>query len=225
MDGSPQSGAFRRNHPMALRCRRVGAVHSIIRVDIAMSGLSSAIHNTGHYHVRPRPVGLPSSCARSANNGHSRCSSCVLTLLNLTTRNACAATKDWTYRLQRTCAESAAGVLGLVFCPIAVWRRIAQGRRQADCRPSDGKIKAAACGTVGRQNRTNRSGSWRSVRESMTACGFAQLIEQSRLCAPRVFRPKLQQARSHDRLARRCRTAAGPSRLALCTTGAAGLRP
>jgi hypothetical protein len=31
MDGSPQSGSFRRNHPMALRCRRVGAVHSIIR--------------------------------------------------------------------------------------------------------------------------------------------------------------------------------------------------
>src|SRR5229473_2908852 len=26
----PSSGAFRRNHPMALRCRRVGAVHSII---------------------------------------------------------------------------------------------------------------------------------------------------------------------------------------------------
>src|SRR5262245_60475456 len=25
----PSSGAFRRNHPMALRCRRVGAVHSI----------------------------------------------------------------------------------------------------------------------------------------------------------------------------------------------------
>ncbi|MFL6823527.1 MAG: hypothetical protein ACJ8FA_13245 [Xanthobacteraceae bacterium] len=31
-----------------------------------MSDLSSAIHNTGHYHVRPRPVCLPSSCARSA---------------------------------------------------------------------------------------------------------------------------------------------------------------
>jgi hypothetical protein len=36
------------------------------RVDIAMSGLSSAIHNTGHHHVRPRPVCLSSSCARSA---------------------------------------------------------------------------------------------------------------------------------------------------------------
>jgi hypothetical protein len=26
MDGSPQSGSFQRSHPMALRCRRVGAV-------------------------------------------------------------------------------------------------------------------------------------------------------------------------------------------------------
>src|ERR1700757_4619848 len=29
MDGSPQCGLLSRNHPMALRCRRVGAVHSI----------------------------------------------------------------------------------------------------------------------------------------------------------------------------------------------------
>src|SRR5262245_57351276 len=39
MDGSPQSGSLQRNHPMALRCRRVGAVHSI------RSG----------YRPRPRP--------------------------------------------------------------------------------------------------------------------------------------------------------------------------
>src|SRR5260370_39343017 len=29
-----------------------------------MSDLSSAIHSNGHYHVRPRPVCLWSSCAR-----------------------------------------------------------------------------------------------------------------------------------------------------------------
>ena len=29
MDGSPHSGVLQRNHPMALRCLRVGAVHSI----------------------------------------------------------------------------------------------------------------------------------------------------------------------------------------------------
>jgi myosin-crossreactive antigen len=37
LDGSPHSGSFRRNHPMALRCRRVGAVHSINLDVLAMS--------------------------------------------------------------------------------------------------------------------------------------------------------------------------------------------
>src|SRR5579883_3142551 len=77
------------------------------------------------------------------------------------------------------------------FCPFAIWRGIAQERRGPNRRPSDGKIKAAACGTVGRQNSIARSDTWRSVRESMTACRFAQLIEQSKLCAPCVFRLKL----------------------------------
>ena len=44
----------------------------VIRVDMAMSALSSAIDGTGHYHVRPRPVCLWPSCVRSANNGHNR---------------------------------------------------------------------------------------------------------------------------------------------------------
>jgi hypothetical protein len=35
------------------------------RVDIAMSTARSAIHNTGHYHVRLRPVWLPLSCTGS----------------------------------------------------------------------------------------------------------------------------------------------------------------
>jgi hypothetical protein len=33
--------------------------------------------DTGHYHVRPRPVFSSPSCARSANDGHSQRSSCV----------------------------------------------------------------------------------------------------------------------------------------------------
>src|SRR6516164_5637832 len=37
MDGSPQSGAIRRNHLMAPRCRRVGAVHSVKTGPRAMS--------------------------------------------------------------------------------------------------------------------------------------------------------------------------------------------
>src|SRR6266487_6176826 len=76
---------------------------STIRIDIAMSALSSAIHSTGHYHVRPRPICLPLSCARSANNGHSRCSSCVLASLDLATRDARTVTNDSAYRLQQTC--------------------------------------------------------------------------------------------------------------------------
>jgi hypothetical protein len=197
----------------------------VIRVDIAMSAAWSAIHNTGHYHIRLRPVCLPPSCARSANNGHSRRSSRIRASVDRATHDARSCTRragiPTATNLRGMCCQDAEPGFGL----IAVWRKTAQGRRSADRRPSDGKIKAAACGTVGRQNRTNRSDSWRSVRESMTACGFAQLIEQSKLCAPRVFRLKLRQAQGHDRLARRCRTAAGPSRLALCTTGVAGLRP
>jgi len=50
---------------------------------IAMFDLSSAIHKTGHYHVRPRPVGLLPSCVRSANNGQNRHSSCALASLDL----------------------------------------------------------------------------------------------------------------------------------------------
>src|SRR5258708_33172885 len=83
----------------------------VIRVDIAVSALSSAIYNTGHYSVRPRPVCLPPSCARSANNGHSRRSSCVLASLDLATRDARTVTDDSAYRLQQTCERSAAGAL------------------------------------------------------------------------------------------------------------------
>jgi len=189
-----------------------------------MSALLSAIHNTGQCHIRRRAARLSSSCIRFAISRPQPPQLLRPAWVDLANMTCCATAKGPHNR----CNESAPKLLPrcfACFCQIAIWRRIAWERRRANHRPSDGKIKAAACGTVGRQNRTNRSGSWRSVRESMTACGFAQLIEQSKLCAPRVFRPKLQQARSHDRLARRCRTAAGPSRLALCTTGAAGLRP
>jgi hypothetical protein len=110
------------------------------------------------------------------------------------------------------------------FCLIAIWRSAAQERRGAEHRPSDGKIKGARCAAVGRQNSIDRSDTWRSVRESMTACRFAQLIEQSRLCAPRVFRL----GHSRHRAITVWRAAAGPpqppSRLALCTTDACGSR-
>ena len=55
----------------------------VIRVDMAMSALSSAIDGTGHYHVQPRPVFLWPSCVRSANNGHNSRSSGVPTSVDL----------------------------------------------------------------------------------------------------------------------------------------------
>ena len=46
-----------------------------------------------------------------------------------------------------TCARSACPG----FCPMAVWRRIAQDRLGADHRPLDSRIKGARCAAVGRQ--------------------------------------------------------------------------
>jgi hypothetical protein len=217
--------APKRRYPIQSRPNHWQCRLRVIHVGIAKSALLSAMHNTRTFgrptessalvvFLRPicnRPPQLPRS-------DFGRCSEhdVLVPRPKVPHKRTTAA-----MNLHRNCCRAASPG----FCQIAIWRSTAQERRGVKRRSSDGKIKAAACGTVGRQNRTNRSDSWRSVCESMTACHFAQLIEQSRLCAPRVFRPKLQQARSHDRLARGCRTAAGPSRLALCTTGAAGLRP
>ncbi|SRR6266545_1552173 len=54
-------------------------------IDIAISDLSSAIH--GHYDVRPRPVCLSSSCARSAKHRHCSCRSRALASVDLATRD------------------------------------------------------------------------------------------------------------------------------------------
>jgi hypothetical protein len=81
--------------------------------------------HTGQYHVRPRRVCLSPSCVRSANNGHSRRSSCVLASLDLATRDAGAVTKNSAYRrLQRTCTKLAPMALGLVLSD----RNLAKGR-------------------------------------------------------------------------------------------------
>ncbi len=58
-----------------------------IRFDIAMSALSSAIHNTARHYVQLRPVCLSPSCVQSANNGYSRDSSCVLASVDLARRD------------------------------------------------------------------------------------------------------------------------------------------
>jgi hypothetical protein len=53
----------------------------------------------------------------------------------------------------------------------------------------DGKIKAAACGTVGWRKSADKSGTSHSVRQDRTACGFAQVAGKSILYA-RCVRPR-----------------------------------
>jgi len=126
----------------------------VIRVDIAMSAAWSAIHNTGHYHVRLRPVCLPPSCTRSANNGHSRRSSRIRASVDRATHDARSCTRrvgiPTATNLRGMCCQDAEPGFGL----IAVWRKTAQGRRSADRRPSDGncavEIGQFYCGTRGR---------------------------------------------------------------------------
>ena len=62
------------------RHRQVTRPGWVIRVDLAVFALLSAIHNTGHYHVRPRAACLSSSCVRFAINRHSRRNSLRLDL-------------------------------------------------------------------------------------------------------------------------------------------------
>jgi hypothetical protein len=158
--------------------RRCMSFHTarVIRVDIAMSALSSATHNTGHYRVRPRPVCLPSSCARSANNGPSRRSSCVLASLDLATGEARTVTNVSAYRLQQTCERSAAGCWSGFFS-IAVWQMTSQERRGPDRRPSDGKIKGARCAPVGRERNEVTSAPWHNVHFRLAMCKFRKTAQ------------------------------------------------
>jgi len=72
------------------------------RVDMAMSDLSSAIHNTGHYHVRPRPVLLVAVLRPDLQTTGAAYVLASVDLANLTHVRP-------PKRLQRTCAESATG--------------------------------------------------------------------------------------------------------------------
>jgi hypothetical protein len=49
-----------------LLATRGRTIHWVNRVDFATSALASAVHNTGHYHVRLGPVCLAPSCTRIA---------------------------------------------------------------------------------------------------------------------------------------------------------------
>jgi hypothetical protein len=131
---------FARTSPQNLRQQ------GVIRVDIAMSALLSAIHNTGHYHIRPRRVCrvafLRPNRKQRARRPQLLCPTCgrpgdasrtfVYQRVGITTA----------MNLNATCCRHA----GSEFCLIAVWRRAAQERRSANRRPSDCKIEAARCG-------------------------------------------------------------------------------
>lgn len=100
----------------------------VIRVDIAMSALSSAILNTGHSRAGPRAVCLAPPCVRSANNWHGRRSSCVLPsvdLANMTHGDRPNFGITAAMSLHEVCCPSASPY----FCLIAPWRRTAQERR------------------------------------------------------------------------------------------------
>jgi hypothetical protein len=114
-----------------------------------------------------------------------------------------------------TCSRSACPG----FCPMAVWRRIAQDRRGADHRPLDSRIKGARCAAVGRQ----------PVQKLIAIFLASPHIakDQVLLCAQEVSamcgRGRSDLALLSDRrLEWRCRTSRGPSRLAPCAPGSAG---
>ena len=110
------------------------------RVDFATSALASAIHNTGH--SRPIGTGLPvalprPNCKRPAQPRQLR-------------RSALDRLRDMscTCGRQRPGISTAPNPRGSCsrhacpgFCPMAVWRTIAQDRRGADNRPLDSRIK------------------------------------------------------------------------------------
>src|SRR6266436_5116700 len=104
-----------------------------------MSGLGHSreycdVRSVGRYPQRrtlPRPTEtrlLAAFLPRSANNGHSCRSSCVLASLDLATRDAPTVTNDSAYRLQQTCERSAAGVLVWFF----VQSQFCEGLRRND---------------------------------------------------------------------------------------------
>jgi len=187
----------------------------VIRVDIAMSALTSAIHNTGHYDVRLVTRFLRPLCKQWAQPpqllrpGIARFGDTSRTCGRQRLGMSTAA------NLRETCCRDT----DRSFCWIVVWRGIAQGRRGADRRPGDGKIKGARCAPVGEWKKAIGSARCNEARFWLAACDLAQAYARSWSPAPRRLRRAMPLGAS------RCQAAASPSRLALRAPGSAGLRP
>ena len=108
-----------------------------------------------------------------------------------------------------TCSRSACPA----FCPMAVWRRIAQDRRGADHRPLDSRIKGARCASVGRVS------VHRLIATFLAQPHLARI--QVLLCAQEVGARCLVLPR-YRCLSKRCRTSRPSSRFAPCAPGSAG---
>src|SRR5882724_5856630 len=161
--------------------RTAGPYIRVNRVDFATSALASAIHNTGH--SRPIGTGLPvalprPNCKRPAQPRQLR-------------RSALDRLRDMscTCGRQRPGISTAPNPRGSCsrhacpgFCPMAVWRTIAQDRRGADNRPLDSRIKGqGAPWSIFRQCRSLSKFFWhlRTLQES----GFSFALKRSVQCA------------------------------------------
>jgi hypothetical protein len=163
-----------------------------IRVDIAMSALSSAILNTGHYHVRPSP------------------SACHLpTPVLQTTGTAAAAPASWLRSISRRVTHVRSPTIQHIDC-----NKLASGLRpgcwsgflfdrslekvfEGTARPrppterSQDKTARGARRSGGRMHRQIRH-SARAAKKGTTACRFVQPIEQTTIRAPRRKRRTLR---------------------------------
>jgi hypothetical protein len=156
---------------------------SAIRVDIVMSD-SSAIHNTGHYHVRPRPVCLVAFlrliCKQRAQPPQLR----VLASLDLATLDAGAVSEDSAYRLKQTW-----------FVPMrSLIRRDAKFEKLEELpvcdRPATGSAGNCGVEAVPRANVVGMAGNhWckRGCRGSLMACSSCAPIVNAatRICRRR----------------------------------------
>jgi hypothetical protein len=181
-------------------------------------------------------IGLSPSCVRSVTNGHSRRSSRVLASIDLANMTHVRPPKS----RHSGCNESARKLLPGRFAWFLPDRNLAKygagpaGHRPPTARWQDKrrKVRPGRRAEEGRNISILQRGAFsaRSVRFSAIPCKITDsrtshaetACRQEPVCRGCAVTPDTP---SHDRLACRCRTAAAPSRLALCATGSAASRP